>query len=71
MGGHVERALQKAISKSPVRTVIALANRKQGPGQSSPFEPSTAFFIPLVLVFTFVFKLFLHVNKLHTNRKDE
>ena len=50
-----ERALQKAISKSTVRTVIALANRKQG--QSYTFEPSTTF-LYLVLVFTFVFKLF-------------
>ena len=55
---YPERVLQKTMSKSTVRTVIALANRKQG--QLYTFEPST-----------FVFKLFLHVNKLHTNRKDK
>ena len=53
---HPERVPEKAISKSTVRTVIALANRKQG--QSYTFESSTNFYLYLVLVFTFVFKLF-------------
>ena len=52
---YPEHALRKAISKSTVRTVFALANRKQG--QSYMFDPSTTF-LYLVLVFTFVFKLF-------------
>ena len=52
---HPERAPQKAISKSSVRTVIALANRKQG--QSYTFESSTTLFVPCAC-FTFVFKLF-------------
>ena len=63
-----ERALQKAISKSTVRTVIALANRKQG--QSYTFEPSTTFFVPCAC-FYICFQTFLHVNKLHTNCKDK
>ena len=49
------RAPQKAISKSTVRTFIALASRKHG--QSYRFESSTTLFFP-VLVFTFFFKLF-------------
>ena len=65
---YPERALQKAISKSTVRTVIALANRKQG--QSYTFEPSTTFFVPCAC-FYICFQTFLHVNKLHTNRKDK
>ena len=52
---YPERTLQKAISKSTVRTVITLAKRKQG--QSYTFEPSTNFFVPCSC-FTFVFKLF-------------
>ena len=39
--------LQKAISKSTVRTVIALAKRKQG--QSYAFEPSTTFLYLVLL----------------------
>ena len=65
---YPERTLQKAISKSTVRTVITLAKRKQG--QSYTSEPLTTFFVPCAC-FTFVFKLFLHVNKLHTNCKDK
>ena len=45
---YPERALQKAISKlsllSTVKTVIALASKKQG--QSYTFEPSTTLFVP-------------------------
>ena len=41
---YPERALQKAISKSTVRTVIALANRKQG--QSYTRKPSTTLLVP-------------------------
>ena len=55
------------ILKSTVRTVIALANKKQG--QSYTFEPSTTFFVPCAC-FHICFQTFLHVNKLHTNRKD-
>ena len=61
---YPERALQKAISlKSTVRTVSALANRKQG--QSYTFEPFDTFFCALCL--------FVHfsVYKLHTSRKDK
>ena len=38
------RAPQKAISKSTIRTVIALANRKHG--QSYTIESSTTLFVP-------------------------
>ena len=65
---YPEYALQKAISKSTVRTVIALANRKQG--QSYTFEPSTTFFVPCACFYN-CFQTFLHVNKLHTNRNDK
>ena len=41
---YPERAPQKAISKSIVRTVTALANRKQG--QSYTLESSTNLFVP-------------------------
>ena len=40
---YLERAPQKAISKSTVRTVIALANKEQG--QSYSFESSTTLFV--------------------------
>ena len=56
------------IAKSTVRTVIALANRKQG--QSYTFDPSTTFFVPCAC-FYICFQTFLHVNKLHTNREDK
>ena len=66
---YPERALQKAISlKSTVRTVSALANRKQG--QSYTFEPSTAFLVSYAC-FYICLKTVLHVNKPHTNRKDK
>ena len=45
----------KAISKSTVRTVTALANSNQG--QSYMFESSTTLFVPCACL-TFVFKLF-------------
>ena len=48
---YPERALQKAISKSNVRTVIALANRKQG--QSYMFEPLTTLFVPCACFYFF------------------
>jgi len=35
---YLERALQKAISKSTVQTVIALANKKQGQSFSRATE---------------------------------
>ena len=41
---YPKRAPQKAISKSTVRTVIALANRKRG--QSCTLESSTTLFVP-------------------------
>ena len=47
--------------------VIALANSKQG--QSYTFQPSTTFFVPCAR-FYICFQTFLHVNKLHANRKD-
>ena len=59
------RATQKAISKSTVRTVIALAIRKQG--QSYTFESSTTLFVPCVC-FYICFQTFL--NKLHTILRD-
>ena len=65
---YPECALQKAITKSTVRTVIALANKKQG--QSYTFEPSTTFFVTCAC-FYICFQTFLLVNKLHTNRKDK
>ena len=65
---YPERALQKAVSKSTVRTVIALANRKQG--QSYTFEPSTAFLVSCAC-FYICFQTVLHVNKPHTYRKDK
>ena len=65
---YPERALKEAISKSTVRTVFALANRKQG--QSYTFDPSTTFFV-LCACFYICFQTLLHVNKLHTNRKDK
>ena len=51
------RAPQKAISKSTVGTVIALANGKHG----QSFKSSTTLFFS-VLVFTFVFKLFIRAS---------
>ena len=56
---HPGRAPQKAISKSNVRTVIALANKEQR--QSCTLEPPTSF----------IWTVFLHsvsnfLNKLHT-----
>ena len=38
--------------------------------QSYTFEPSTTFFVPCAC-FYICFQTFLHVNKLHTNRKDK
>ena len=51
---YPERAPQKAISKSTVRTVIALANKRQGRTRLNLRQ----LYLYLVLVFTFVFKLF-------------
>ena len=54
------RAPQKAISKSTIRTVIALANRKHG--QSYTVESSTTLFVPCACFYIF----FNLLNKLHT-----
>ena len=42
---------RKSFSKSNVRTVIALANRKQG--QSYMFKPSTTLFVPCACFYCF------------------
>jgi len=45
---YPERALQKAISKSTVKTVIALANKKQGQSYKvSRFRERQRFLMPL------------------------
>ena len=56
---YPERAPQKAISKTTVRSVIALANRKQG--QSYMFESSITLFVPYACFYIFSNVL----NKLH------
>ena len=53
---YPERAPQKAISKTTVRSVIALANRKQG--QSYMFESSITLFVPYACFYIFFFKRF-------------
>ena len=58
---YPERAPQKAISKTTVRSVIALANRKQG--QSYMFESSITLFVPYACFHIFFSNV---LNKLHT-----
>ena len=57
---YPERAPQKVIIKSNVRTVIALANKKQG--QSYTFKSSTTLFVPCPY-FYICFQTFSHYLK--------
>ena len=63
---YPERTLQKAISKSTVRTVIVFAHRKQGqPYTFNNFNNNTC----TLCLCLHLFSNFL--NKLHTNLKDK
>ena len=63
---HPERVPQKAISKSTVRTVIALANKRQGRTRLNLRQ----LYLYLVLVFTFVFKLFKQASHYLKDNSD-
>ena len=67
---YPEHTLQKASSKSTVRTVIALANKKQG--QLYTLEPSTTLFLPFLCLFLHLFSnltLSFAIVRIHTIRR--